>query len=502
MIGAGLGGLVCAGLLARRGFRVTVLEQARSVGGYATAFNRGPFRFETSLHAAALGDTPMQRLLANLGVYNRVRFIRLPELHRIVTPAYDVTFPAADPMGYARVLARDFPSERKGIRAFVNQVTGVADDVLRFNLGGDRVTPLFPFQYPAMWSTRDKTLADLMGEHVRHPECKALMSPLWCYYGLPPSRLSGFFYSAGTGQYLLNGAFYPLGRSQDISDALMEAIESRGGEVRTKSRVERITLANGRAASVSDASGRTFPADIVVSNISPEVTFECLLDDWGLSGWRQFRLGRFRRRLARFNPSLSSLTVWLGLNRDITDQIKEAEVFLAPGHDPEEDYRASLESDPDRALIGVMIYDNVYPDYSPPGKSTISVMFLSGFKPWERFADAYFRGDKEAYRQEKERIADRLIARVDRELIPGLSRVIERREVGTPLTNIRYTGNSDGAIYGYEQALHNTFYRRIDARTPIPNLYLASAWGNPGGGFAGATRAGQIAFNRIVKDHG
>lgn len=77
--------------------------------------------------------------------------------------------------------------------------------------------------------------------------------------------------------------------------------------------------------------------------------------------------------------------------------------------------------------------------------------------------------------------------------------MIEVREAATPLTNWRYTGNTHGAIYGFEQSMENAFMNRIDNRTPIPGLYLAGAWGNPGGGFAGALRSGQMTFEQLCK---
>jgi phytoene dehydrogenase-like protein len=41
VIGAGIGGLTAAALLARRGFEVVVWEQAAQVGGCASTFRRG-----------------------------------------------------------------------------------------------------------------------------------------------------------------------------------------------------------------------------------------------------------------------------------------------------------------------------------------------------------------------------------------------------------------------------------------------------------------------------
>jgi phytoene dehydrogenase-like protein len=75
-----------------------------------------------------------------------------------------------------------------------------------------------------------------------------------------------------------------------------------------------------------------------------------------------------------------------------------------------------------------------------------------------------------------------LIKRAETALIPGLSSMIDIKEAATPLTNRRFTGNTDGAIYGFEQSMNNAYMNRISNRTPLNGLYLASAWGNPSEG--------------------
>ena len=78
--------------------------------------------------------------------------------------------------------------------------------------------------------------------------------------------------------------------------------------------------------------------------------------------------------------------------------------------------------------------------------------------------------------------------------------MIEIRESATPLTNWRYTRNPEGAIYGFDQTVDNTFLNRLDCRTPVKGLYLASAWGNPGAGYGGALSGGANAFRMIMED--
>jgi all-trans-retinol 13,14-reductase len=85
-------------------------------------------------------------------------------------------------------------------------------------------------------------------------------------------------------------------------------------------------------------------------------------------------------------------------------------------------------------------------------------------------------------------------------VIPGLSSMIDVIEIGTPLTNRRYTGNPEGAIYGYEQSLANAFMTRLPNTTPFKGLYLASAWTNPGGGYQPCLQSGTTAAQRLMQD--
>jgi prolycopene isomerase len=80
--------------------------------------------------------------------------------------------------------------------------------------------------------------------------------------------------------------------------------------------------------------------------------------------------------------------------------------------------------------------------------------------------------------------------------------MIEVKDSATPLTNWRFTRNSEGAIYGFEQSMDNAYMNRINNRTPVKGLYLASAWGNPGGGYSGVLRSGEITFGMMMEDWG
>ncbi len=95
-------------------------------------------------------------------------------------------------------------------------------------------------------------------------------------------------------------------------------------------------------------------------------------------------------------------------------------------------------------------------------------------------------------------LADILIQRAEQALLPGLSQAIEVREVGTPPTNVRYTGNHRGAVYGWGQTVNNSGSTRVGHARPIDNLYLAGAWSRPRHGYGAVIPSGLECFAEIM----
>jgi len=498
VIGAGLGGLCCAAYLAKQGIPVTVIEQHNIPGGYATSFDRagGKFTFEVSLHGTSVNNNATARILKDVGVLDRLQLVELSEVYRLKTPDIDISVPQRNPEAYIRLLAEHFPAEKEGIRCFVQEMVGIAEEADRLHKKkGKFFKPIFPIQYRKMWKARNNTLADLMNDYVKDPALQNILASLWGYYGLPPSKLSGFYYAVATGGYLKNGSYYVKERSLDLSYALADVIEGSGGKILYETLVQKILVKDGTVKGVVTSGGKVLPARAAVSNASALTTFNKMLP-------REAVPADYLKKLNGYRPSLSTFIVWLGLNHELRGKIKGYTFHVGSGRGPESDYQSCLKGAIEEGSFGVAIYDNVFEGYSAPGTSTLMLIFLSGYEPWRKFEADYRAGRKDAYYKEKERWTEILINRAEKKVVPGLSSMIEVKEAATPLTNWRYTSNTEGAIYGFEQSMGNSFMRRIDNRSPIKGLYLASAWGNPGGGYAGVLRAGEMTFQKMMEDWG
>ena len=160
VIGAGLGGLCAAAYLSKFGVPVTVVEQHMIPGGYATAFDRGDFTFDVSLHQISINNNAGAATLKELGILEKLRLVSLPEQQ--------------PPETFVETLAKQFPSERNGISGFVKEITDIAEEAYSLSQKKGRSEKI-----PKMFSVRDKTLADLLNDYVKDHKLKDLLASGW-----------------------------------------------------------------------------------------------------------------------------------------------------------------------------------------------------------------------------------------------------------------------------------------------------------------------------------
>ena len=497
IIGAGLGGLSCAAAFARQGFKPLVLERHTVAGGYATAFKRpGGFVFDVSLHSTTVGARGgLHNLIPGFPEITDVEFVAHPYMYRAIYPGFDIRVPQKNPVKYREILEGLFPAEKEGIAALLQDMTGLAGDIGRYSgAGGQPNLATFAKDFPYLAKSLGKTWGQMVDARVKDPKLKAIVSALWGYYGLPPSRLVGFYYALPTAGYLQDGGYYPRGRSQAMSEALVKFIESRGGTVKCGAAVDKVLVKDRTAVGVRTADGTEYAAKVVVANSNP-------LDLFGAMVPEEDYLKDYLARLRSKRISLSSFQVFLGLKKDLVGELKipDTEIFYAPGFDDDAGYKAQLDADMTDPGFGLMLYDNIYKGYSPAGKNTVNILSLQGYDHWAPFEADYKRGEKTAYRAEKERMADIFIKQVEKIVLPGLSKAIEVKEIGTPLTNGRYTRHPRGAVYGFDQTVDNSGPSRIPYATPVNNLFLAGAWTQPGHGYGAVIPSGLQCFAEIMR---
>ncbi len=498
IIGSGLGGLSCAAAFARQGYKPLVLEQHFQAGGYASAFSRsGGFTFDVSLHSTTVGERDgLHNLIPGFPEIREVEFVPHPCLYRSIFPHHDVRVPQKNPQAYFDLLIKLFPAEKDGIAGLFEDMKGLSRDIEKYSDSGGKVDMgNFPKEFPVLFKSFNKTWGQFLEPWIKDAELRGIVSGLWGYFGLPPSKLAAFYYALPVIAYLSSGGYYPKGRSRAISQALVKFIQERGGKVELSTRVEKILTKDGASFGVLTHKGNKFMGRVIISNANAPDTFRSLLDD-------QAGIQDYLASFEKYSVSLSCFQVFLGLKKDLVKEtgLRDSEIFSETGYDPEAAYTAALKADVETGGFGLTVYDNVYEGYSPPGKNTINIMVIQGYDHWQKYEADYWKGNKSKYNKEKERLANLLIDKVEKTLLPGLRKAIEVMEIGSPLTNVRYTRNYRGAIYGWDQTLNNSGPRRLPHKTPVKNLYLAGAWTSPGHGYGAVVPSGLECFAEIMKE--
>jgi hypothetical protein len=137
-------------------------------------------------------------------------------------------------------------------------------------------------------------------------------------------------------------------------------------------------------------------------------------------------------------------------------------------------------------------YNKIDSQLAPAGKSVGVICCADYLKDWDEL-------NKEDYNAKKEEVAQILLGRLDKQF-PGIRESIDYYEVATPKTIERYTSNTAGSVYGFAQTKEQSGLNRLRNNFLIPNLYFASAWAFPGGGFEGSIMAGFLAALQMNRD--
>lgn len=491
VIGAGLGGLSAAAFLAKDGFHVDVFERNPHPGGYACSFVRGRFEFEAALHELSGIGPPEKRggcykVLESCGVAERVEFLPIHEFYTSIFPDFTVTVPhgweAAE-----EAYASEFPQERAGIKRLLSLMRNIFHEVGALSTATGALDMLtLPAKSTHLIRSLGLTTEQVMDREIEDPRLKALFCDIWGYYGLPPSRLSWLLFAVANASYIEHGPYHVKGTSQALSNAFVDAIQDYGGTVHLRNGISGIEASGGKVTGVVTDEGEKIAADYIVSNANPITVCYDLLGKENVPA-------SYFKALAEGHIAISTFNVYMGLDCPPAEiGVTGHEYFMHDSYDQDDHYRAMFTTDKQKYWV-LTNYNSADPDFSPAGTSVMVLTSVLDGTPWTRIPP-------ERYVETKERLAQEMIEETARRF-PGLADHIEVAEVSTPLTNMRYSGNPNGSILGFDYDLIGSPMLRLPNRGPLEGLYFAGAWVRMGGGFETCIQSGQLAYGEVLKDY-
>ena len=445
-------------------------------------------------------DGLISGILRGVGLAERVVFRPLDRdgYSTLVFPDFRFRVPAGWKK-YRERLLETFPEEREQLGRVVDimQEVGAAGRLIQNGeVPYDQImekTPIF-----MQWGLRPVT--ELFSEHHLSPQASAVLLGEQGDYAVRPSKTSVAL-AAGLTDHYMRGAFYPEGGGQVLAARLIEAIQAYGGEVRTRARISKVRIENGKAAGVVlDRTGETIDAPIVVSNADLKRT---ALELVGIEHFRPETV----ERVQAYRMALPLFVVYLGLDMDLAAEgHPNTNYFIWGTYDIEgvyEKIESGKMSENMAYVTTATLKDPTNPHVAPQGYTNLQVMTLvpREYAMWHvdqgpAEAGNRYHLDKE-YRRRKAELAERLIGEAEG-VMPGIGKHIDWQETATPVTQERFTRSTGGTSYGIEFAIDQSGPMRMGTRTEIPGLFLCGASTQSGHGIGGVLRSGVMAAGAIL----
>jgi phytoene dehydrogenase-like protein len=495
IIGAGIAGLAAGCYAQMNGYRSQVFEMHHLPGGLCTAWERKGYTFDGCIHYlfGTGPGKPFHQVWQELGVAQDCRFVNHSELMRVQDMQGRTLVAYCDPDKLEAHMKEISPADAKLIEAMCQGIRRFTAFDMSLTLRKPKALmssqdwaamgrEVLPYLLPmAKWG---RISAKDYAERFQDPFLRRAVAQMFTWPDIP--LMVGLSLLASLH---IENAGVPLGGSLQVARAVERRYLELGGEIYYRSQVERILVEDGdghgdaakRAIGVRLYDDSVHHADYVISTADGRGTiFDMLGGDFVDKRIKDLYDGDL--------PMHSQLQISLGVDRDLSGQ-PHWTMFLL-------DEPIVIAGEP-RYEIGIKTY-SFDPSLAPDGRSVLIAMMTTHYGYWQRIYG------RRLYDTEQIQVNDQIIGFLNT-LYPGVSAQIEVKDVATPLSYERFTGNWQGSSCGWllTKDTMGLMIRGMDKTLPgLGNLYLAGQWVEPGGSVPVVAMSGRNAIQLLCHQDG
>jgi len=483
IIGAGIAGLSAGCYGQMNGYRTQIFEMQTKPGGVCTSWKRKGYTIDGCIHWLVGSDpgNDFYHFWEELGAVQGRRIIDHEEFIRVEGEGGKVFIVYTDINRLEQHMKELAPEDKDVIEDFIQG----AHICTRFDMPIEKAPELYsPIDGLKMMFKMFPYLRFMRkwGRISTQDFAKRFKNPFLCEafpltFDLPDFPMIAMLMTFAWLHQKTAG--YPLGGSLEFARAIERRYLNLGGEIHYGSPVTKILAENDQAVGVRLADGTEHRSDIVISAADGHTTIFDMLDGKYIND----KIEGYYDNLPPFSPLIH---VALGVARSFEELPSSVMGISFPLDEP------VTIGEKERKRLGVHIY-NFDLSLAPEGKTVLKVMLDSDYEYWKKS-----RQDPERYKAEKEQITNQVIALLDRRF-PGLAARVEMRDVATPMTWERYTGNWRGSFEGWLISTKTLRMRMSKILPGLKNFYMAGQWVEPGGGLPTAAMSGRNVIQIICK---
>jgi len=498
VIGSGMGGLSSAALLSELGWKVCVLEQHYTAGGYTHSYERGGYEWDVGVHYIGdVGAETRTRKMFDFLSGGKLKWAPMAAEYDRFYIGDKVFNAIAGKQEFRNNLVRNFPDEERAIDRYLEllrKVSGAlyAHSMERALKPWQRMlaTPILKWKKPGVLY---RNTYEVLSELTDNQDLIATLCGQWGDMGLPPKK-SAFMVHAMIARHYLYGGFYPVGGSWKIAESIIPKIQQTGGEVFTYARVKEILVEDGVVTGVEMEDGHRIECDCVISSAGVSNTFGHLLPKDTVTG------SGYVQQLSNVRPSIAHLGVYVGLKQTAEELgLPKTNFWIYPHNDYDTAVDEFMRSkDAPFPVVYISFPSAKDPDYlnRHPGTATIEIVAPAPYAWFEKWQGSTWGKRGDDYEAFKDELGERLMQYLYDKL-PQLNGKVDYFEVSTPVSTRWFSAYQHGELYGLDHTSERLQQDWLGPRTRIPGLWLTGQ-DTLTCGVTGAMMAGMLTTMAIV----
>jgi phytoene desaturase len=482
IIGGGVAGM-SAGIFAQKnGFESIILEKNSVPGGECTGWDRKGYHIDGCIHwlVGTSAGTPLNDLWYTLGALGGVEIY---EPNEFLSFEYgDITVHFYRDLEKLKSSWLDIsPEDKEATEEFIGIIKKLHTMEVQVEKPADMMNPLEKIKMIASMKDAGMVMQKYakvsLPEYARAFKHPALREALASFLPEGYSSVALFF---GVAAFTKGDANVPRGGSRTMALRMAERYKELGGLLETPCEVVDLEISGNRATKVVCKDGKSFEADYVIAACDAKVLYAGLLKG-------RYNDPAYETRYSNQEayPLASQLQVSLGYAGTVGNLPRTIFMQSEPIK-----YGATKI---DRFKLTHFGHE---PGYAPDGHTALHAIvnqFAGDYDLWNKLYN-----DKEAYRNEKERIGQAVLKAIETRF-PEMRGKLQVLDVATPKTYERYCNAHRGAFMPFMMTTSGKMLDHSGRIKGLKNLFLSGQWLQPPGGLPTAAITGKDTIMRICK---